>query len=686
MIVNDKDLIFNINTLIVLPTDNSIDIQSDIKTYEYNFKYVYLFEPCVTNANKLIDFVKSNNIQEVVLLNYRYEYDLIIEKLRYVTKIKSLITFDLSSLSLPINLYSYNALNKLNENHNIEKVGFTDSSLYTIEKSKYDNVCMVYLDEKIDDTAIKADANPFLDGIGLLNDSVDEKHSYYNELSAISILDESANILKSVDKNDTRVKDFNKRFGIEYTEYKDVSSILESSKVNLYVNFCNNEYSYFLRSMDMEIPCILGNNTLINDYKKLVDLVQVKSDDSINEIASKIKEVQEKKDEIFKEYKIFRIEYTKKCQESIANFVIGNAELKNNSEKDELLLTVGIPVYNVEKYLGMCLNSVIAAINKSNTEILIVNDGSKDNSEEVINKYVKKYPEFIRYIKQENHGLGNVRNVVMENARGKYIASIDSDDTINPRFFKEAEEYLKNDVDMVLCNWLSKPINGEAYPTPALDENFKFDNRFKKILFATIMPSNCNKIMKKSLYKKLNIKFIENLKYEDLSTNPIILNELETIKYIDRQYYEYYLRENSIMRSSAGYDMIDMLRILDDRFKEYVGDSIKFDKKEFMAYVYAWRIEELIINQLYNLDKDERNKMIEHIYDKMDGILKDIYDNNEYLNNMIDRIDEETKAYIYKRNKAMVEGKLKEFIDESIKDNSYKILTPALLLYNIDNR
>ena len=107
-------------------------------------------------------------------------------------------------------------------------------------------------------------------------------------------------------------------------------------------------------------------------------------------------------------------------------------------------VSVIIPVYNVENYVAKCIDSVLSFKHKD-IEILIVNDGSTDGSEEVCMQYVKKYPDLVRYIKQENHGLGNVRNVILKNAKGKYIASIDF------YFFKI--NVLDKSLD-ALCRWL----------------------------------------------------------------------------------------------------------------------------------------------------------------------------------------------------------------------------------------
>ena len=103
-------------------------------------------------------------------------------------------------------------------------------------------------------------------------------------------------------------------------------------------------------------------------------------------------------------------------------------------------LSVIIPVYNTEKYIKRCLDSVLKA-KIEETEIMIINDGSKDNSLKIIKEYANKY-EFIRYVDKKNEGLAATKNLGIMEAKGKYISFIDSDDTINENFYKDAMEFI----------------------------------------------------------------------------------------------------------------------------------------------------------------------------------------------------------------------------------------------------
>ena len=116
---------------------------------------------------------------------------------------------------------------------------------------------------------------------------------------------------------------------------------------------------------------------------------------------------------------------------------------------ENILLSVIIPVYNTEKYLKKCIESVIVALKKIDikSEIIVINDGSKDNSEEIILGFLDKYNNLIRYYKKENAGVADTKNVGIKYSKGRYLSFIDSDDYIDENFFYDAIEFItKEDI------------------------------------------------------------------------------------------------------------------------------------------------------------------------------------------------------------------------------------------------
>lgn len=123
------------------------------------------------------------------------------------------------------------------------------------------------------------------------------------------------------------------------------------------------------------------------------------------------------------------------------------------SEKEEILLSVIVPVYNTEKYLHECLDSLVSQT-QTGIEYLLVNDGSSDGSAKILAEYAEKYP-FFKVIEQENKGYSGARNSALEIARGKYIGFVDSDDKIKPNMYEKLlDKAFKEDADIVVCSYL----------------------------------------------------------------------------------------------------------------------------------------------------------------------------------------------------------------------------------------
>lgn len=657
------DIIYNKKYLVIVPTMS----EELLDSFEYTFGNSLLMKNDLDEISFYTQFINQNNFQQIIFVDFQLEYLELIDKLDEKHDIKFIFTKSLASLSDTFFYDVFKNIVKLYNQEKISAIGFLDNNLYQVLKKKYKNIFYLLLDrEECTSAQNKNDKT-----IGILNNQEDPKHSYYNELSAIKLLDGyTAKITKPSKVN----KEFLKTFDIHY---KVVKNAIKNNEINLYINFTNNNYLIFLESMDNNIPCILGNTSILDNNKKLKEYLVMKSDDDVNEIADRVKNAIKNKKEILKLYSDFRKEYKEETNKRVEKFTGIEKNINLKEKKYDKLLSVIVPVYNVEGYLAKSLQSILDA-RIDDMEILVINDGSKDNSEEIALKFQKKYPNIIRYIKQENHGLGNVRNVGLKEAKGKYIASIDSDDTININFFTDAEEYMNKNVDMIIYDWLTV-TDKEKYPTAALDYIYIGKNRYRGILYTTIMPSQCNKIIKKELYDRLKINYIED-KYEDLSTNPIVLMATETIKYINKPYYEYYIRSNSIMRSSPGYSMIDVIGKVNKRLEQY-KKYCNLDLQEFKFNIFYWRIEQYIINPLFDLEGKELDKMIEYIEKNIKDLYLDLL-NSKFGEKMINNIkNKKLQENIIKRNKMINKGELKEFIIKFKKQKEKYSLTPPIIVY-----
>ena len=111
-------------------------------------------------------------------------------------------------------------------------------------------------------------------------------------------------------------------------------------------------------------------------------------------------------------------------------------------------VSVIVPVYNVEDYIEKCLNSLVNQT-LEDIEIIIVNDGSKDNSENIIKSFLSRYPQKIKYLKKENGGLSDARNYGLKYATGEYISFVDSDDYITENLYTDLLPYMEQKYDMI---------------------------------------------------------------------------------------------------------------------------------------------------------------------------------------------------------------------------------------------
>lgn len=662
MIDKNTDVIYNDRYVLIVPNQSELLTQG----FVHSFNNVIHMCNSIEDIDSVYNFINRNNFLDIIFVDYILEYFELITRLNGKYNIKFIFTKSLSSLCDELNYFQFSKIFELYNQKVVKSIGFLDKSLYNSFYNRYDNIFHIVLDiDKLKKEDFEYDA----DKVGILSDLYDAKHSAYNQISAVSML----NKISVVPKLSKVPMSFFKTFDIKYNEVKSDQQLFESNGVNLYVNFTNSNPLVFIKSLDSGVPCIVGNNTFLSS--KLNDYLMVKSDDDINEIKNKIESVLRDRDKILEIYDEFRKNYSNESVDSIEKFT-DCSKTVTRTEKFEKDLTVVVPVYNTSDYIKKCLDSILDSL-LPNSEVLVINDGSTDNSENIIMNYVNDYPDIIRYISQKNHGLGNVRNVALREAKGKYIASIDSDDSIDINFFNDAKEYMDQNIDVIICDWLTVTDNGN-FPTPAIDWIFRDISKYEGLLYTTIMPSTCNKIMKKSLFDELNINYVED-KYEDLSTNPFILMKARTIKYINKPYYEYYIRGNSIMRSSAGYSMVNILKAFEDRMKVY-KQNLFIDENTFKFYTYSWRIEEYIFNQLYDLDEKDLEDYINYIYDNVFDLVNYVFSLDMY-SNVLNSLDENEKEYILQRNDAFCKHKLYEYIVKVRKLNNFFKLTPPIIYY-----
>ena len=236
----------------------------------------------------------------------------------------------------------------------------------------------------------------------------------------------------------------------------------------------------------------------------------------------------------------------------------------NNQPK----ISVIIPVYNTAKYLSKCLDSILNQTLKE-IEVIVVNDGSKDNSQELIDAYKEKDGRIVS-IQKENGGLSDARNVGIDVANGEFIAFVDSDDYIDLSMFEMMYGLSqKHQAEIVLCDLVKVDENGTEFrdlpQSPQLPEKIVLKDNFS--LFGEMSCFACNKIFKKTLFNEHRFK--KGIHFEDIELIPKLILDSTVISKINTPFYKYFERQDSITKSHTkkGLDMFFAINEVTDYFK-----------------------------------------------------------------------------------------------------------------------
>ena len=264
-----------------------------------------------------------------------------------------------------------------------------------------------------------------------------------------------------------------------------------------------------------------------------------------------------------------------------------------------------VPVYNVYKYLDKCLKSLVNQ-NYNNYEIIIVDDGSTDDSNKIISNYKNKYPKLIKNYYKENGGLSSARNYGIKKANNDYLLFVDSDDYISTNTLNILNEKInETKSDIIVFNYIAE------YETKNIKvKTFNEDIKEKDKRFLLSIPSACNKVFKRSLFDKK--EFIEGIYYEDLATIPTLVKVTKNITFINNYLYHYFVRENSITNKTKYNEKMDDIFYVTNLLEK----ELNKDYKEEIEFIY---IEHLLRNagiRFINYGKYDKIKEITNIMKK----------------------------------------------------------------------
>lgn len=287
----------------------------------------------------------------------------------------------------------------------------------------------------------------------------------------------------------------------------------------------------------------------------------------------------------------------------------------------KIKVSVIIPVYNSEKYIKDCLNSVLYQT-LDGIEVILVNDGSKDDSQKIIDEYILKN-ENIKCLVQENSGQAVARNNGIKMAEGEYIEFLDSDDYLESTSLEKAYNYAKcNSLDIVCFNF---------YEVNESDKNIKIKSKYYKVQnsdnvkkYILNETSPCNKLIKTELLKNSNLKFLENHIYEDLAFIPTLALETNKIGFIDEYLHNYLIRENSTMRKPQFEQKLkDIYGVMDALYGRFLNTKYKSE----LEYLYIEHLLHGASLRFFNYREGigEVDKIVQIIKEKFPEWRKNVY-------------------------------------------------------------
>lgn len=292
------------------------------------------------------------------------------------------------------------------------------------------------------------------------------------------------------------------------------------------------------------------------------------------------------------------------------------------NENLKKLVSIVVPIYNSAKTLDRCINSLINQTYK-NIEIILVNDGSEDDSLEICKKYEKNDDRIIIY-DNENHGVSYTRNFGIQKAKGKYITFVDSDDYIEQNMIKDMLIKAKKNIDLVISGMIMRDKFSRTIAIYKLKEKKYIFNKFMEVLNKDYQLISicgpCCKLYKTEIIKENNIYFRKDMCMgEDTMFNIEYLRKCKNIVSLENIYYNY-MRENPNSLFSRYYP--DFIKINDFVFSKFLKMLNERNVSDLAISIFEENYFNILFSSI-NMDfKYRKNVTKEKIYDDINYLIE----------------------------------------------------------------
>lgn len=278
-------------------------------------------------------------------------------------------------------------------------------------------------------------------------------------------------------------------------------------------------------------------------------------------------------------------------------------------------LSVIIPVYNGEKTLKRCIESVLKQKDED-IEIIIINDGSTDASDKIVQEYKEKNPKIISYYQKKNTGVADTRNYGIKKAKGKYILFLDADDYLDIHLYGLVKQYMEKDIDLIKFKLqredekgnIIETVNGPVFENKTGEEGFEE-------LYATdvLLDSPCVYVMKKDIFIKNKLEFKVGTEHEDFGLMPFVIVLAKRMISINFYGYHYVQVEESITRNDS-YEKTK--KKAKDALKQYDEALMKIDRYKLnkkIAETLKIYYTNAILLKIETLEKKDQKEYIKEI-------------------------------------------------------------------------
>jgi len=317
-------------------------------------------------------------------------------------------------------------------------------------------------------------------------------------------------------------------------------------------------------------------------------------------------------------------------------------------------VSIIVPVYNVEKYLRKCLDSLVNQTLKD-IEIIIINDSSPDNSDLIIKEYEEKYPDIIKSYLKPNGGIANTRNFGLSKVTGEYFGFLDSDDYAKLDMFEKLYQSAKeNDSDMVVSNFIwkydDKEVNHQEGPYKA-----------GKDVFEHIFTALWNKIYRTETIRQSQVLFPDGLRYEDTSFLYRIIPSIKTVSFVD-EYFVYYVQRQGSITHTHNSRVKDMIEVFEGIIHFYKENNLYDEYRNQLEYIFLkFFLGNSYLRACQINDKEDRKYTLSQSWDllhkhfpgwKKNPILRSKQDNKHRFFRLINKFSYYAFAEVlkYKKN------------------------------------